>query len=242
MRVLSALFAMVLLALSGGAAFLIFGGVHEQPEDRVRTQQAARVEALSGPAASGDVVAQYEIATLYRSAVDGVRDFGAAARWYREAARAGHIGAQFELGRLYEEGQGVKQSYARAAEWHLLAARLGRHPEAQFALGQLHFHGRGVPHDYGEAILWYRRAADQGHAVAQFLLGRIYEDGWGVDRDYVEAYTWYALAGRRRDEVVAVRPDYDPDASLAELRARMNRSQIAVAERRVLDRRAAAPD
>ncbi len=55
--------------------------------------------------------------------------------------------------------------------------------------------------------------------------------GGGVDRDYVEAYKWYSLAVPNAAGALAVDQRFDPVRARRELAARMNRFQIARAER-----------
>ncbi len=221
------------LTLSAGAAWFFLGGIEDSPQAQERLRLQNQLDTLRIRATAGDQKMQLALADLYRRAKPEMRDLAQAAQWYRRAADGGSARARFALGEMYAKGEGVRQDYAAAAKWFRLAAGTAGNAEAQFALGDLYFNGRGVGNDIGLAIDWYRKAAMNGHPVAQYLLGRMYDDGWGVDRDAVEAYVWYsrAIAGRAR--VQAYDSKLDPVADRAGLAAKMNRSQIDTAKRRL---------
>ncbi len=229
------LFVMVgaILVAWGAVWFFVSDDKAVEEERRLRAAYEARFNQLKPAAEKGDPGAQYGLAALYHRGLGVERDPRAAFRLYTRAAEKGHAEAQFALGRMYADGEGVKQNYYRAAEWYALAVKMGGRADAQFALGQLYFHGRGVAHDYGEAVLWYRKAARQGHAPAQYLMGEMYAEGWALNRSYVDAYMWYTLALAKADEVTAVDRRFDPRAARQKIVARMNRSQIELAEKRV---------
>ncbi len=217
--------------LLGGAVmwFAVGGG-----DDLADLQVAADVggfRVLQALSARGDAHAQHAIAVRYRDGRGVDRDLRAAVRWHTRAAKNGIADSQYVLGRMYEMGEGVRADPFRAAEWYALAAAVGNHRDAQFALGRLYYRGRGVPHDTGEAITWYLRAARQGHPAAQYVMGALYAGGGGVNRDDMEAYKWYSLAIPNAAGAMAVDQRYDPVRARQALAARMNRFQIARAER-----------
>ena len=203
-------------------------------DDLEDLQVAADVGAfriLKALSAKGDAHAQNAIAVRYREGRGVDRNLRAAVRWHTRAAKNGNAAAQYALGRMYENGEGVRADSYRAAEWYAVAAGAGNHRDAQFALGRLYYRGRGVPHDPGEAIDWYLKAARQGHPAAQYVMGALYAGGGVVDRDYVEAYKWYSLAVANAAGALAEDRRFDPVRARRELAARMNRFQIARAER-----------
>ena len=226
-------FAGGIVILAWGFLWLVFGEKLNQAELDRHAADLAQAEALRTKAEAGHVESQFALAGMYRKGIGVERDPRAVARLYTDAAKAGHIGAIFTLGELYEKGEGVRESYHRAAEWYVLAARLGRGAAAEFAMGQLYFHGRGVIHDYGEALTWYRKAAGKGHPAAQFVIGAMYAEGWGLQQDYVQAYMWYTLALSDVAMVKAANRDFDPLAARDVVQAKMNRSQIEKAKKRV---------
>jgi TPR repeat protein len=126
------------------------------------------------------------------------RDYGKAAKMFRQAAEAGHAAAQTYLGFLYDKGQGVPKDEAEAAKWYRRAADQGN-VAAQFNLGVSYENGEGVPKDEAKAVKWYRKAADQGFANAQINLGRMYAYGLGVPKDDAEAVKWYRKAADQGD-------------------------------------------
>jgi hypothetical protein len=53
------------------------------------------------------------------------KDYEAAARWYRKAAKAGDAKAQYTLGLCYLDGEGLRQSRRCAAYWFRKATHQG---------------------------------------------------------------------------------------------------------------------
>ena len=167
--------------------------------------QDARTQTLGAPegmrwyhevAEQGDVLAQYNLGTMYAEGKGVPQDYTQAAHWWRRAAEQGDAGAQVKLGSMYTLGRGVPQDDAEAVRWYRLAAKQG-HAHAQYMLGLSYAQGQGVPQDDAEAVRWYRSAAEQGTAAAQLELGAMYTLGRGVPRDDAEAVRWYRLAAKQ---------------------------------------------
>ena len=144
----------------------------------------------SSSAEKGDATAQFNLGLSYYNGQGVVRDYAAAAKWFRKAAEQGYASAQFNLGVMYSNGQGVEQDYVEAVKWFRKAANQG-HADAQNNLGIMYDNGQGVEQDYAEAVKWYRKAAMQGGAQAQHNLGVSYAKGQGVTKDDYEAAKWY---------------------------------------------------
>ncbi len=215
--------------LGGMVMWFSVGG--DDLEDLQVAADVGGFRVLKALSARGDAHAQHAIAVRYREGRGVDRDLRATVRWHSRAAKNGNADSQYALGRMYENGDGVKADSYRAAEWYARAAGAGNHRDAQFALGRLYYRGRGVPHDTVEAITWYLKAARQGHPAAQYVMGALYAGGGGVDRDDVEAYKWYSLAVPNAAAALAADQRFDPVRARRELAARMNRFQIARAER-----------
>ena len=78
-------------------------------------------------AEAGDGSAQVAVAGLLETGGPGVaRDLGAAAAWYRRAARGGNAVAQMNLGQFYAQGIALPRDPVRALAWFALAAAQGR--------------------------------------------------------------------------------------------------------------------
>ena len=73
----------------------------------------------------GDVVAQYNLGTMYENGQGIPQDYAEAVRWYTRAAEQGNAGAQFNLGILYEYGAGLPQNNIMAHMWYDLASENG---------------------------------------------------------------------------------------------------------------------
>lgn len=87
------------------------------------------IEELIIKAESGDVEAQFGLATEYWEKVDYEQAFF----WCKKAAEQGNTSAQNNIGFMYECGYGVKKNIKRAFDWYLKAERNG-HERAEKAL------------------------------------------------------------------------------------------------------------
>lgn len=231
------------LFLATIALFLLAGGtiwfMGNEPQFDVETMDkiklVSRYKKILPKAEAGDVVAQFDVASMLEHG-DGVKkDVRSSVAWYKKAAEQGHSEAQFHMGWLYANGIGLRQDYHAAAKWYRLAATFNNNTDAQFRLGELHFNGRGVEHDYGKAIQYYTKAASKGHAAAQYLLGAMYVEGWGVKRDLIVAYMWLKMAAPNAAEALAIHKKYDPVKKLEQLKTKMNNFQIGEAEKRLVE-------
>ncbi len=121
------------------------------------------------------------------------RDYGRAARLFREAADQGHAGGEIMLGYCYERGHGVDRDPAEAFRLYERAAVQG-HTVAEHNLGCCYRDGAGVGRDYGRAVEMFRRAAAKGDADAISALGECYYNGQGVAQDHAKAVELYREA------------------------------------------------
>jgi len=232
-RFINMLLVVAALALSAAAAYVFFGRTGIDEAEKRLSRYEMRIDAEIPLAQAGDINAQYKLGRLYRFGEGRTRNLKRAVKWLRGAAKGGHGGAQYELGQMYAKGQGVSQSYYRAVEWFSLAARVSNHRSAQFALGELYFLGRGVDRDFIDARKWLLMAAIRNHPLAQYYIGQLYEKGWGGETNYIEAFKWYTLASRKVAEIKSADAKYDPNGALANLRTRLNRSQLAAGQKAV---------
>ena len=85
--------------------------------------RAARL--LEERAQTGDVEAQYQLASLYRTGRGVTQDDIAAFRWMKAAAEMGHVRAQFNLAKMYLAGRGVAMDARQARVWLTRAAAHG---------------------------------------------------------------------------------------------------------------------
>jgi len=123
-----------------------------------------------------------------------------------------------------EEGRDFMEAgdYARAMAEFLPAARSGN-ADAEELIGVLYAMGLGVPRDDVRAFEWYLRASLKGHPGAQSGLGWYYEVGRGIAApDLIRAYLWYGLS--------SIGGDVDAPASLEDVRRKMTKNEIAMAQ------------
>jgi localization factor PodJL len=159
----------------------------------------AELAALRQQAETGNVDAQYELATRYAEGRLMERDFKLSAVWYEKAAMRGLAPAQYRIGSLYEAGVGVTRNLARARSWYEKAASQG-HARAMYNLAVLMSEGANGEPDYTTAAIWFRKAAELGVRDSQYNLAILFARGLGVQRDFAQSYTWFAIAAAQGDE------------------------------------------
>ncbi|MDX2277792.1 MAG: hypothetical protein NW206_20255 [Hyphomonadaceae bacterium] len=161
---------------------------------------APRNVSLEQAAASGQIVAQYELALQRLSA--GRAEEGATL--LRQAANRGLAMAQYRLAKLYERGEGVPADLVQARQWTERAAAAGNR-RAMHDLGVYFARGEGAPLDEAAAFRWFRQAAELGVADSQYNLGVLYQQGRGVGASASEALFWFMVAARQGDEDAGAR-------------------------------------
>ena len=110
----------------------------------------------------GDVMAQFNLALMYRNGWGVLQDYAEAVKWYRLAAEQGIASAQYNLGVMYDNGTGVLQDDAEAVKWYRLAAEQGI-ATSQNNIGAMYEKGTGVLQDNVRAHMWYNIAAANGY-------------------------------------------------------------------------------
>jgi len=141
-----------------GLATPALGGIDDGLAAYDRGDYATAYRELAPAAASGEPLAQYNLARMYLAGEGVARDNAEGLRWLRKAAATGVGLAQYQLGARHEWGVDVTRDYAEAARWYRMAADRGV-PVAQFRLGLLYMNGLGVTHDVVAAHLWLNLAA-----------------------------------------------------------------------------------
>ena len=130
---IGAVFLLALLAASGIAPGRLAA---DDFADGVAAYDAgdlrAAYETWLSLAEAGDASAQVALAGLLETGGPGLaRDLGAAAAWYRRAARGGNAVAQMNLGQFYAHGIALPRDPVRALAWFALAAAQGRNWAAE---------------------------------------------------------------------------------------------------------------
>lgn len=162
--------------------------------------------AIRNAAASGDVVAQFEIASRLVEGRGTDAEPTAAIAWYQMAAAQGLAPAQYRLGSMYDKGLGVTADKNTAQVWYLRAAEQGNR-KAMHNLAVLYSDGIAGEPDLETAAQWFRKAADYGLNDSQFNLGVLYARGMGVPQNLAEAYKWLSIAAENGDSDAAGRRD-----------------------------------
>jgi TPR repeat protein len=151
---------------------------------------------LSQSAEQGNVHAQWELGTRYKTAEGVKQDSAQAAAWFKKAADQGLAGAQYDLALCYQTGDGVGKNLDKAVELFEKSAAQG-HPESKlkvaeckaelikhktelikykaesgdnesmYELGIAFLHGTdGLKKDEEKALYWLSKSAENGHTKA----------------------------------------------------------------------------
>lgn len=137
-------------------------------------------ELFSREAVNGNILAQYEIADLYRRALCQ----GNAYEAYREALD-GFLKIEpktkmkayvhYRIGRMYYDGYGTDVNYEEAFKWLKMSADEGNHL-SEFTVGKMLYYGLGTEKDTAAAAEYLTRAAESGNEYAQNFLDN--RDSW----------------------------------------------------------------
>ena len=119
-------------------------------------------------AKTGDSIAQFHLAKMYREGKGVSKDYKAAVKWFNLSAAQGNAVAQYHLGVAYSFGLGVVPDYEIALKWYLKSAEQGN-AFAQHHLSLLYYFGNGVPEDKKYAYMWAYLASLSGFEMAEQL-------------------------------------------------------------------------
>ena len=119
-------------------------------------------------AEKGDLLAQFNLAKMYREGKGVSKDYKAAVKWFNLSAEQGNALAQYHLGVAYSFGLGVVPDYEIALKWYVKSAEQGN-AFAQHHLSLLYYFGNGVPEDKKYAYMWATLASLSGFEMADQL-------------------------------------------------------------------------
>lgn len=120
----------------------------------------------------GHVVAQCNLAFLYKVGQGIERNMEQAVYWYTKSAEQGSPQAQENLADMMMRGEGMEPDYSKAIEWLKKAAASGM-VNSQYTLGIIYIRGEWVKPDLIMAKYWLKKAADQGMDIAIDALKRL---------------------------------------------------------------------
>ena len=112
---------------------------------------------LQAAAQSGNVRAQFFLATRYKIGQGVAPDMQQAFNWYMKAAQQGAAPAQLNVGQMYAEGKGVSQSMEQAKVWFGKAAKQGDN-RASYNLALIEERSQNLANAYQ----WYDLSARDG--------------------------------------------------------------------------------
>jgi hypothetical protein len=142
----------------------------------------------------GHVIAQNEMAHIYKWGIGIERNNVKAAEWYQKAAYQGNAKAQYELAKMYSKGSGVVKDNVKAEGWYQKAAYQGD-AKAQYQLAKMYSKGGGGVEDNAKAAACYLKAAELGHLSAMEYVRDCYKDGKGTEKNLQLATYWMMKRG-----------------------------------------------
>lgn len=156
----------------------------------IHGHEYASVCLLKMLAGSGDVEAQYDLASAYIRGNRIERDIGAAAKWMARAAESGLAKAQYELGKILLTEPELNAQNREAVLWLELAAYNGVYESKKF-LAEAYLKGDYFAADPVIAAQWFERLNEKDSAFA-FTLGEMFSSR-GFPKD---ALRWFERADR----------------------------------------------
>ena len=117
-------------------------------------------------AEKGGLIAQFNLAKMYREGKGVSKDYKAAVKWFNLSAEQGNAAAQYHLGVAYSFGLGVVPDYEIALKWYLTSAEQAN-VFAQHHLSLLYYFGNGVPEDKKYAYMWAYLSSLSGFDMAE---------------------------------------------------------------------------
>ncbi len=134
-----------------------------------RGDHAAEFALYQKAAATGNILAAYNLGVAYRDGIGTSANGALAAQWFERASVAKDNLGAFNLAVMLDEGTQIPEDNGKAAQFYRLAADRGN-VDAMVNLGLMLESGEGMPADSAAATAMFSRAAEKGDAFAQ---GRI---------------------------------------------------------------------
>ena len=119
-------------------------------------------------AEKGDMIAQFNLAKMYRKGRGVPKDYKTAVKWFTLSAEQGNAKAQYHLGVAHSFGLGVVPDYKIALKWFNRSAEQGN-TFSQYHLSRLFYLRNGVKEDKVYAHMWANLASSSGFEMAQQL-------------------------------------------------------------------------
>ena len=119
-------------------------------------------------AEKGDMVAQFNLAKMYRKGTGIPKDYKTAVKWFTLSAEQGNAKAQYHLGVAHSFGLGVVPDYKIALKWFNRSAEQGD-IFSKYHLSRLYYLDNGVPEDKVYSHMWANLASSSGFEMAQQL-------------------------------------------------------------------------
>jgi TPR repeat protein len=116
-------------------------------------------------AATGNVLAAYNLGVAYRDGVGTAANGALAARWFERASVAKDNLGAFNLAVMLDEGTQLPEDNQKAAQFYRLAADRGN-VDAMINLGLMLENGEGMQADPVAATAMFAKAAEKGDAFA----------------------------------------------------------------------------
>jgi len=117
-------------------------------------------------AATGNILAAYNLGVAYRDGVGTAANGKLAAQWFERASVAKDNLGAFNLAVMLDEGTQIPEDNQRAARFYKLAADRGN-VDAMVNLGLMLESGEGMVADSAAADAMFAKAAEKGDAFAQ---------------------------------------------------------------------------
>ncbi|MBP2548183.1 TPR repeat protein [Neorhizobium galegae] len=130
----------------------------------------------SEAAATGNVLAAYNLGVAYRDGLGTDKNGEKALSWFEKAAAGGDSTAAFNIGAMYDEGDLVAEDNQLAIAWYDIAAKRGN-ADAMINLGLMYQAGEGIAANPQAAAEMYAEAAAAGDSFGALKLKEMQDAG-----------------------------------------------------------------
>ncbi len=156
------------------------------PVKDVLLQMKEEVNILTSMARQGDMLAQYQLAIMYKHGIAVPKDYEKAKALLEEAARQGFLLAKHTLANMYMREE-LPESEEKAFSLYKEAAEQGFVISKNTLADIYMMVGEGSPESEEKAFSLYKEAAEQGFVISQYRLIFMYKHGIAVPKDYEKA-------------------------------------------------------
>lgn len=202
-----------------------------------KTQSCSIIKDCTAAAEQGHALSQYSLGAAYEYGFDGYKDIKQGAYWIKKAAEQGEGIAQLHYGIIM--GEGEPQNSIEALHW-LSRAHRQNIASSERAMNAIYKNAIASIGDPSEGVKFLQSASVIPFPKAQYDLATLYLDSFNSTKEeplqnktIIEAYKWIRIANSDSKVPGKWEKPEQWKAKEAEIKKKMNSTQIAEANKLV---------